>query len=111
MAPSAQAVIALGAHEEASLRTERLPSRRAIRPQRLSWTAKYWEAHRWFLQPTSFDLQRAREKREMAKRLRQLAPGLSVLADKLWLLADAAILEAEAARLVGTAPPTPPTGS
>ena len=44
-----------------------------------------------FLKPTPFDLQRARQKREMAARLRQVAPGLSIASERTLLLRDAEV--------------------
>jgi hypothetical protein len=57
------------------------------------------------VKPTPYDLQRARQKREMAARLRQVAPGLSMASERTLLLRDAEALEAEASELEGTAPP------
>ena len=61
-----------------------------------------------FLPRTSYDLQRARQKREMAARLRQVAPGLSVPSERAWLYSDADALEREAAQLEGK--PLPQSG-
>jgi hypothetical protein len=61
------------------------------------------------MKPTPYDLQRARQKREMAARLRQLAPGLSIESERTLFLRDAERLEAEADRLEGTpSRPSPP---